>query len=883
MQKIIVACLVIALPFSSISCKKKSEIWTSAYVDVTTVLGRLGQPKIGLPEKTIKKPVYTISGTYLKDTVNFKTLPRDKWHTEEIAVVGKEGVKLYQSVEAAVEICDIPKGTLIPLIKEITKPGAKNTDEYDDECLAYYQFNGETNYWYQTEYNGKKGYVFGSYLVFGSDTEDWGSVFSKIAIQNDEFLVKYKDSYTDKLKKLSYYYTKPVKSDAFHDFNGRVSLSRAVSESLKKNRIAVEKVSFEEYKDFLRVSDYGSLDFPDDMITLYAMQHNDMMTTTFITVDLLVHSLHLVFDRMLQDTEENRLLPLLRELTGAYYAELSRIQKEKTKSSELMRSVDLMIKYFLVAGDLLGMDLTDRGTYPEDVSGELVQINQAAGISESSLFHYKEDYSQFVPRGHYAKNENLKKYFKAMMWFGRLHFYCVQNHPDKLVNENSIKLTRAALLLAKIAKENDTILALWHSLYDPITYIVGESDDYNLDQYLAASGDVDFGDFGRWIDNKNNITGFIAKIDKQLSGPGISGNKLDQHQGSFSPETPRGFRFFGQRFTLDGFIFTMLSSPRVGDPRKARTMVKGLDVMAVLGSKTAAGLIKDDMKEYANFETNYTMLKDTVENLKDDYWRNTFYRSYLRVVKEIANFDSGMPFYFTQTSMWDNKSLITSHAAWAELRHDTILYAKQSAAEKAGPGPCKTWDVDYLNRPIGYLEPNLGALYWIQSILEDSITVLSKNEFMSEYFANKFQDFRDLMGRAVEIAEVEAQDKVITDEQNEYLYQMPARLARIVMPPDGNIIEQDLLKMAIIADVHTDADNGTVLEVGTGIPYRIHVALNDGNGGKRIATGFMLSYYEFEQPMNDRLTDEKWKDMVYNDQDSIEKYRPEWAKEVLTR
>ncbi len=33
-----------------------------------------------------------------------------------------------------------------------------------------------------------------------------------------------------------------------------------------------------------------------------------------------------------------------------------------------------------------------------------------------------EDYRQYNPRGHYTRSEDLKMYFKAMMWYGRLTF-----------------------------------------------------------------------------------------------------------------------------------------------------------------------------------------------------------------------------------------------------------------------------------------------------------------------------------------------------------------------------------------------------------------------------------------------------------------------------
>ena len=40
---------------------------------------------------------------------------------------------------------------------------------------------------------------------------------------------------------------------------------------------------------------------------------------------------------------------------------------------------------------------------------------------------------------------------------------------------------------------------------------------------------------------------------------------------------------------------------------------------------------------------------------------------------------------FMQNQAWTDKSLNTALGSWAELRHDTILYAKQSETEKSIP------------------------------------------------------------------------------------------------------------------------------------------------------------------------------------------------------
>ena len=56
------------------------------------------------------------------------------------------------------------------------------------------------------------------------------------------------------------------------------------------------------------------------------------------------------------------------------------------------------------------------------VDKELALIEAHQGYADSPLFGYKEDYSQYVPRGHYTRNDQFKTYFKAMMWYGRIGF-----------------------------------------------------------------------------------------------------------------------------------------------------------------------------------------------------------------------------------------------------------------------------------------------------------------------------------------------------------------------------------------------------------------------------------------------------------------------------
>jgi hypothetical protein len=94
----------------------------------------------------------------------------------------------------------------------------------------------------------------------------------------------------------------------------------------------------------------------------------------------------------------------------------------------------------------------------------------------------------------------------------------------------------------------------------------------------------------------------------------------------------------------------------------------------------------------------------------------------------------------------------------------------------------------------------------------------------------------------------------------------------------GNPVNLDEEQQAaVIADVATDPDpSGTgaskpvVLEVGVGRINEIHVVapMVDANGivYLQVVKGGVFSYYEFPWPAEDRLTDEKWKQMLADNQ-----------------
>jgi hypothetical protein len=67
-----------------------------------------------------------------------------------------------------------------------------------------------------------------------------------------------------------------------------------------------------------------------------------------------------------------------------------------------------------------------------------------------------------------------------------------------------------------------------------------------------------------------------------------------------------------------------------------------------------------------------------------------------------------------------------------------------------------------------------------------------------------------------------------------------------------------------------------VLEEGVGYVDLILVAYIVPDGRIIVGAGPVLSYYEFKQPMDDRLTDDMWRGMLRSNPPE----RPEWVKGI---
>jgi hypothetical protein len=594
----------------------------------------------------------------------------------------------------------------------------------------------------------------------------------------------------------------------------------------------------------------------------------------FVTSDSLLHIYHLLFDKVLRTAETEHLVPLLRDLNRGLLARAEEVYDliSQTGDVEWINAARRTVAFVSVASKLLDPDVQVPDYASELVASELALIEAAAGIEPSPLFpelENGEDYTQYIPRGHYTRSEVLQAYFRSMMWYGRMTFLLAPDDPDL-----GRPATRAALLLVHTLRTSvargEPALAAWADLYNPTVFFVGRSDDLTALQYIpvidAVYGpDVTLADMVEGGDAV--LDAFIAQANK-LPPPRILGMVIMDTDDVEA--ATKGLRFMGQRFVPDAYIFRQLIYRNVSTIDNRRGLPKGLDLLAAMGSDRAYQLL-DEMGEtaYANYPEQMAKVKDWVSGLSVEQWTETLYNSWLFAFLPLLEVPDEGP-AFAQSAAWVDKQLNTVLGSWTELKHDTILYAKQVYAELGG-GPMPPAPVP----PKGFVEPVPQFFARLAALTQMTREGLGTRGLLVEQDDLSLQRLEELASSFKNIAEKELRSDPLTQEEYRIITYYGGELEHLTMAaadrpedqaPGAGFMEEEP-QAAVIADVATDPyPQVIVLEEAVGRIDSIYVVTpivnEDGTAYLQVSKGGVFSYYEFPWPGDDRLTDEKWRDML---------------------
>ncbi|MBS3749783.1 MAG: DUF3160 domain-containing protein, partial [Candidatus Thermoplasmatota archaeon] len=344
-------------------------------------------------------------------------------------------------------------------------------------------------------------------------------------------------------------------------------------------------------------------------------------------------------------------------------------------------------------------------------------------------------------------------------------------------------------------------------------------------------------------------------------------------------EKTQGMRLMGQRFIPDSYMFQQLVFPAVdpytgsGDPKPftmemtnggpARVFPRGLDVMNVLGSDQASRILeKEGDTDYTRYDTQIEKLQNNFSSFNVTEWHRNLYFSWLYSLQPLLESYSEEYPYYMKTDAWEQKSLHTALSSWTELRHDTILYAKQSYT------PVKLTSVEPPVTTSGFVEPAVEVYVRLQALTNMTLHGLQSFNVLNATEENRLYALVDVLDHMIDLSIKELEGTPFSETDERFLADIDETLETTVLGVNAKGKETTL-----VADVHTDTNTNQVLEEGLGYVDMIVVAVPDSDGKLVCAAGPMLSYYEFKHPMNDRLTDEAWKEMLSTDDIPD---RPDW-------
>jgi hypothetical protein len=643
------------------------------------------------------------------------------------------------------------------------------------------------------------------------------------------------------------------------------------------------KYNLTEYEESL-IADHGFMvterlaegSFGEIMLDIH---HKDL--PVFVSTDAILYAFHASYDRILRDVELGYLINKISSILTTLRSQMPQLAAQynsQPEMAQMLRDVDV---YFTIAAKLIGQNTSP---YYSDNTGKIDylidKIMTADGFSIDTIFSstcISYDWSQFKPRGHYDSDDfpELRKYFRTMMWLGRIEIYLIAPPlGDPFCEPQTFEDIQRQCIVALLVSELFDLAnaePAYEEIEDVIKFFVGDQDNVTLPNmyYLrdavsitSASDLLDSLTLVELQDTLANQTFAYQLIQSQiLSGAMNPGDSL---------VPASSFLLYGQRYVDDSYVTAQVVYDRIRYNNQVicRLFPSTLDPLFALGNNASAQLLIPELNEY-HYSSNLASLRYLFDAYSSEYWNSSFYRQWLNAIRTMNPPEdrSGLPPFMTTAAFWQEK-LNTQLSSWTELRHDNLLYAKQSYT-----------GVPICSYPYSYVEPfpelyevmidigSAGYNYFQGFNIEPEIKIS-----ILEYFSS-LQSISDTLRS---ISEKELENIPLTTEETDFLKNMMFEVEtytgidydgwypKLIYRDKAYEYEKLMGKDYLVADIHTipsDCDGnifGWVKHVGTG-PVDVGVFIAKIPGGEECAfIGPVLSYHDYTTEDWLRLTDDEW-------------------------
>ncbi|MHA1744535.1 MAG: DUF3160 domain-containing protein, partial [Promethearchaeota archaeon] len=528
----------------------------------------------------------------------------------------------------------------------------------------------------------------------------------------------------------------------------------------------------------------------------------------------------------------------------------------------------------------------------------------------TQLKWFIDDYSQYKPRGHYTETELLSNYFKLYKWLSRRPFFFDECCNGEVLAREPLQMVQSSTLLTWLLHNtfiewnNYTISGdmVWDSFDYFLDLLIGV-DSHIVSADISAICDTNFGEGWEYQDLSQEqfilIQDYINN-DISIPYPLLDALVVYFKDGCPPHSTPKTFYFLGERYVVDADIMNQFAHPYIN----SRPYSSGLEVAATcMYSERAKELLSNDpfapeiLDQVSNLQENISSLPGELRQPLT--WKMQETLSELVKPSNLIN-NGSIPHLpsFMESKPWYDEKLTTVLGAWAQLRHDTILYTQQSSSGTL----CST--------PSGYVEPypefynKMGKMSLFLAATFEHMSFFLPYDMLPEMrglelFYENTQMLRQISQHQLEGTKLTESEKTyicsIYEEPNESGDDiLKGWLADILKCFNPEIVEWERAypqsQASLIVDVFTEVneDPDGVLEVGTGFLEHLIAIVPGWEGGEMLTVGPVFSYYEFRSDVEHRLTDEEWRGILYTLPDNTEIswnssqiYRGPWAASYM--
>lgn len=618
-----------------------------------------------------------------------------------------------------------------------------------------------------------------------------------------------------------------------------------------------------------------SQDGYSQMFNPYELSDYDFMPN-YVTTDLYLHTYHMYFSWVLKMLETKEFLPSMNKMANNLYKQsLNEITAANTAEEKDL--AEYAATYYAIAVKLgTGRDVDFiPEAYEEQYKVEVGNIMaQADGPSDFLGIVDNFPYSLFKPRGHYNRSKEAQQYFRCMMWL-QSAWFCLEK-PESF---------QKALYLAKQFKgANAETKRLCHATNNAITFLMGQPDNIPVLEIANL--------LGKEIDiNANEDLFNTGKMEKAA---GVILKKFAEFN-KIKPKQPalmaceNKINFMPQRYVPDNEVLAQMYDE---NPNSNRPYPCGLDVFDAFGSKIAANILDstdNGAKQWKDYGKFRTLVRNKFTKFKD--FDKTMYNKWFECLVTLQKKEKSAPGHM-QTGAWDRKSMNTTLASWAQLKHDAILYAEQPSGAECGDGMLESIILPAPEYVQHYVEPNIAFWKKLKDMLDLNVVMLKKAGFYNNTIAEKTNFLMNEVSFCINISEKELKNIKLTTEENDKLSATGSGFESYTL----QIINPDIqyegwwqvkgsdTTVSVIADVFTRnipmCEKNGILHEAVGKANTIYVVV-ERNGHTYLTRGAVFDYREFIAPAGTRYTDQEWQREIVDKSNT--KGRPSWMTDLYTK